>query len=287
MKTRPWILIPALAVLLVGVACESAQTQSQTGPQVVTVPADEMIKPPFVDSVAPAVGDSTPTTQAPPAEAGKSKKFSYNSCNVEGPFIAMTYDDGPLPGQTDRLLDMLKERGIKATFFVIGQNVEKYPQLIQRMVAEGHEVANHSWNHPQLTKLSAAGVESQITQTDAAIIAAGAPKPTIMRPPYGATNAAITRRMNEQFGQKVIMWSVDPLDWKYRNSSRVTEEILKNTKAGSIVLAHDIHPSTVNAMPGTLDALAAKGLKFVTVSELIAMDRPVAAAPAAPTSAAR
>jgi len=287
MKTRPWIIFPAIAALLLSVACQSARTQSTNGPQVVTVPADEMIKPPFVDTSSPAVGDSTPPMKAPPAPSGDSEKLAYNSCNVDGPFIAMTYDDGPLPGQTDRLLDMLKTRGIKATFFVIGQNAEKYPQLIQRMVAEGHEVANHSWSHPQLTKLSASGVESQIAQTDAAIVKAGAPKPTIMRPPYGATNAAITRRMNEEFGQKVIMWSVDPLDWKYRRSAHVTEEILKNTKAGSIVLAHDIHPSTVDAMPGTLDALAAKGFKFVTVSELIAMDRPVVAAPKAQTSAAR
>lgn len=273
MKTRPWILIPAAALLFVCAACESAKTQS-AGPQVVTVPVDEMTKPPL----QPATGDSTPPMLAPAAPVTGTNKLSYNSCNVEGPYIAMTFDDGPKPGQTDRLLDMLKARGIRATFFVVGQNAAEYPELIKRMVDEGHEVANHSWSHPSLTKVGATGVQSQILQTDAAIIAGGAPKPTIMRPPYGATNAAITKRINEEFGQKVILWSVDPLDWKVRNAAHVTSEILKSTVPGSIVLAHDIHASTVDAMPGTLDALAAKGLKFVTVSELIAMDRPVAAA---------
>ncbi len=273
MKTRPWILIPAAAVSLVCAACQSGHTQS-AGPQVVTVPVDEMTRPP----VQPAVGDSTPPMQAVAAPVTGTNRLSYNSCNVEGPYIAMTFDDGPKPGQTDRLLDMLKARGIRATFFVVGQNAAAYPEMIKRMVDEGHEVANHSWNHPSLTKVGASGVQSQILQTDAAIIAAGAPKPTIMRPPYGATNATINKRLNEEFGQKVILWSVDPLDWKVRNAAHVTREILKSTVPGSIVLAHDIHASTVDAMPGTLDALTAKGLKFVTVSELIAMDRPVAAA---------
>lgn len=268
------LVVRMLAILLVAspafVAC-----QATGSPQVVTVPSES------TQPMHPAVGDSTPASAEQPARQA-APRLSYNSCHVEGPYVAMTFDDGPKPGQTDRLLDMLKERGIKATFFVIGQNVVQYPQLIQRMVAEGHEVANHSWNHPSLTKLSAAGVAEQIRKTDAAIVAAGAPQPTVMRPPYGATNAALNRRLNEEFGQKVVLWDVDPLDWKYRNAARVTNEIVTNAKPGSIILAHDIHASTVDAMPGTLDALAAKGYKFVTVSELIAMDRaPVAAAPAA------
>lgn len=272
------LAVRMIAILLAAspafVAC-----QATGSPQVVTVPAETA--PP----VHPATGDSTPAADPAPAPAA-APRLSYNSCTVDGPYVAMTFDDGPKPGQTDRLLDMLKERGIKATFFVIGQNVAQYPDLIRRMVAEGHEVANHSWNHPALSKLSAAGVADQIRKTDAAIVAAGAPQPVVMRPPYGATNASLNRRLNEEFGQKVILWDVDPLDWKYRNSARVTEEIVTKAKPGSIILAHDIHASTVNAMPGTLDALLAKGYKFVTVSELIAMDRgPVT--PGTPGTAAR
>jgi len=282
-KSHSWFIAPVIAGFL-GAACQSAHTQSQQ-PQVIAVPQDEMSKAPGVG--APAVGDSTPMMQAPAAETPTGPtRLTYNACTVEGPYIAMTFDDGPKPGQTDRLLDMLKERGIKATFYVIGQNAVAYPELIQRMVAEGHEVGNHSWNHTAFTKAGGAGVASQINQTDAALVAAGAPKPVTVRPPYGATNTSISKRLNEEFGQKVIMWDVDPLDWKHRNSARVTAEILKNTKAGSIVLAHDIHATTVDAMPATLDGLAQKGFKFVTVSELVAMDRPQLAAktPAVPSA---
>ncbi len=284
MKTRSWLVIPVVVCLL-GAACQSARTQSSPQPQVIAVPQDEMTKPPGTQPAGPAQGNTAPVMQAPPADPGTGpKKLSYNSCNVEGPYIALTFDDGPHATLTPKLLDMLKERGIKATFFVIGQNVVANPQILQRAVAEGHEIGNHSWNHQAFTKAGTTGVTMQVTQTNDAIENAIGKKPVILRPPYGATNASITKRLNEEYGLKVIMWDVDPLDWKYRNSEKVKSEILKNTKAGSIVLAHDIHATTVNAMPETIDALIAKGFKFVTVSELIAMDRPAPAPQASPAS---
>jgi len=270
MNLRSWIFAPAVAASLLGAACQSAHTKPE--PQVIVVPPDEMTRTPGPDAPAPS-GETRPA--APPA-AGK---LVYNSCNVDAPVIAMTFDDGPAPGQTDRLLDMLKERNIRATFFVLGQSVAANPEIIRRMAAEGHEIGNHSWDHKAFTKLGADSVASQINRTNAAIEQAGAPLPKIMRMPYGATNSSLNRRMNEEFGQKVIMWSLDPLDWKYRSSARVTKEILQNVRPGSIVLAHDIHATTVNAMPGTLDGLIAKGYRFVTVTELIAMDRPETASP--------
>ena len=97
-----------------------------------------------------------------------------------------------------------------------------------------------------------------------------------MRPPYGAINPSLTKRLNEEYGLCVILWSVDPQDWKIRKSDHVSSHIIQNTAPGSIILAHDIHPSTIDAMPATLDALQSKGYKFVTVTELIAMDRPAA-----------
>jgi len=199
---------------------------------------------------------------------------------IHEPYVAMTFDDGPVPEQTPRLLDMLKERGIKATFYVVGTNAAAHPEILRRMVAEGHEIGNHSWNHPALSKMSAAGVKSQMDKTNAAIVAAVGQPPKTMRPPYGATNASLNRRLNEEFGLKVIMWSVDPLDWKYRNSERVANSIITSAKPGDIILAHDIHASTVNAMPRTLDALLAKGFKFVTVSELLAMEAEGSSSPA-------
>jgi len=188
----------------------------------------------------------------------------------------MTFDDGPHPKLTPKLLDMLKERNIKATFFVIGKCVAEYPDIAKRIVDEGHEIANHSWNHPQLTKLSASAFDAEISQTTDAIVKATGVRPVTMRPPYGAINATLTKRLNDEYGLSVILWSVDPQDWKIRKSDHVSGHIIKNTAPGSIILAHDIHPSTIDAMPATFDALQSKGYKFATVSELIAMDRPAA-----------
>jgi peptidoglycan/xylan/chitin deacetylase (PgdA/CDA1 family) len=226
---------------------------------------------------APATG--APATE--PTPAAPSHKITYSSCHVDGPFIAMTFDDGPHVANTPRLLDMLKERHIHATFFMCGENVVQYPALLKRMVAEGHEVANHSWNHPQLNKMKEEAVRSQLQRTHDAIVAACGVKPVLMRPPYGAFTEPQQRWSFGEFGYKCILWDVDPLDWKVRNAAHVESEILKQTVAGSIVLSHDIHKTTIDAMPATLDALAAKGFKFVTVSELIEKDRPVPPKPKA------
>lgn len=272
MKSRPWLVIP-VAVGFLAAGCQSGHTQSSQQPQVVVVPPGDAA--PSAGTEAPAAGDSTPPMKAPAAEpqAGPSR-LSYNSCNVDGPYIALTFDDGPHATLTPKLLDILKEKGVKATFFVLGQCVEANPEVLKRAAAEGHEIGNHSYDHKAFTKVGGAGVASEVNQTSAAIENVTGKKPATVRPPYGSTNTAITKRLNEEFGLKVVMWDVDPLDWKNRNSAHVTSEILKNTKAGSIVLSHDIHPTTVAAMPDVIDGLLAKGFKFVTVSELIAMDRP-------------
>lgn len=268
-------------VSLALVACQASHAQRV--PPVVVVPPDELSRDPsltqppaFQPSPTPSQPQTADFASVPQATPGPTLtgKFSYNSCNVEGMYIAMTFDDGPNAQLTPKLLDMLKERGIKATFFVVGKNVEEYPDIVRRMAAEGHEVANHSWSHPALTKLGAEGFRKQIESTNDAIAKATGKRPVLMRPPYGATSAILNRRLSEQYGLKVILWSVDPLDWKYRNSNRVYSYITQNTQPGSIILTHDIHATTVAAMPATLDSLLAKGYKFATVSELIAMEVP-------------
>ena len=195
---------------------------------------------------------------------------SYTSVNVDGPYIAMTFDDGPSPVLTPRLLEILKQRGIKVTFFVIGQNVEHAPGIVARAAAEGHEIGNHTWDHAALTKLSDARAQEEINKTSEVIKSATGKKPTLLRPPYGAMNARV-HRMIDQDGMAVVLWSVDPNDWKRPGSAVVERRILAGAKPGAIILSHDIHPGTIEAMPATLDALLAKGYKFVTVSELIAM----------------
>ena len=212
-------------------------------------------------------------------------RISYSAVNVDGPYIALTFDDGPSKATTPRLLDILAKRGVKVTFFVLGENVQTNPDILKREVAEGHEIGNHSWNHPNLAKMSDAAVRSQIERTQDEVFQITGNKPKVMRPPYGSFTEHQRKWANEQFGVKIALWEVDPLDWKRPGSPVVAQRILTNTRPGYIILAHDIHAQTVDAMAETIDGLLAKGFKFVTVSELIAMDRPKAK-PAAPAPAA-
>jgi peptidoglycan/xylan/chitin deacetylase (PgdA/CDA1 family) len=200
--------------------------------------------------------------------------ITFNSVHVDGPYIAMTFDDGPSAALTPKLLDLLAARHIKATFFVIGENVAEHPEIVARAAREGHEIASHSWSHPNLAKMSLESVRSQLQRTDDAIKSATGKRPTLMRPPYGSITEREKRWIHDEFGYDIILWDVDPLDWKRPGPAVVRNRILKETRSGSIVLSHDIHPGTIEAMPSTFDELEAKGFKFVTVSELIRMETP-------------
>jgi peptidoglycan/xylan/chitin deacetylase (PgdA/CDA1 family) len=249
------------------------------------VPPKPALPEPIV-AEAPASEDSpsTPSQPAATKAATNNGKISFSSCTVEGKEIAITFDDGPHKTNTPQLLDILKQRGIRATFFVVGQNAAEYPDILKRIVAEGHELANHSYTHPVLASMSQSAVHEQLDKTHQAVLKATGVSMKLLRPPYGALSEPQRRTVNNEFGYKVILWSVDPLDWKVRDAARVQNEIVSHTQAGSIVLAHDIHKSTVDAMPETLDKLTEKGFKFVTVSELLALDRPAAPKPAADPS---
>jgi peptidoglycan-N-acetylglucosamine deacetylase len=206
--------------------------------------------------------------------APEESSVTFNSVHVDGPYIAMTFDDGPSAALTPKLLDLLAAHHIKATFFVIGENVAEHPEIVTRAAREGHEIGNHSWSHPNFGKMSDQGVRGQLQQTDDAIKNATGTRPTLMRPPYGSITPREKHWIHHEFGYRVILWDVDPLDWKRPGPAVVRNRILKETQPGSIVLSHDIHPGTIEAMPSTLDALEAKGFKFVTVSELIRMATP-------------
>lgn len=238
---------------------------------------------------APAVTGSIPThvaaAPAPQASAGPQKGMIYRSFNVDQPYIALTFDDGPSPETTPRLLAMLKARGIKATFFVLGNMAAKHPEVLKMIADEGHEIGNHSWSHPQLTRIPAAAADKQVGDTSALVEEVTGKKPRYLRPPYGSMKPALRDHMEDAFGLTVVNWSVDPLDWKHRDSKLVYDEIMKQVKPGAIVLSHDIYPTTVDAMEHVLDDLIAKGYKFGTISELIAMDKPLAPRPAAALAA--
>jgi peptidoglycan-N-acetylglucosamine deacetylase len=180
--------------------------------------------------------------------------------------VALTFDDGPGPC-TGQLLDTLADHGARATFFDIGQNAAASPGLVRRQHEEGHEIGNHSWSHPDLTRLPPEEVRAQLDRTSRAIEDATGRPPALLRPPYGARNDAVAQQAG-QAGMPLILWNVDTEDWKYRDSDHVTNAVLSTVQPGSVVLMHDIHETTVAAVPGILDALAGQGYHFVTVSEL-------------------
>jgi len=229
--------------------------------------------PPNKEYRTPSVQGPLPRNQAgnPSSNFSKDAGVTFSRVQVSGNFIAITFDDGPHPQNTPRLLDILAQRNIKATFYVIGRSVDLHPGVLRRTVAEGHEIGNHSHTHRLLSKLGDADVRQEMQRCQDAIGRAAGVRPRTMRPPYGGLLQRQRELVHEEFGYPTILWSVDPLDWKRPGPSVVASRILSATTAGGIVLAHDLHSQTVDAMPATLDGLLKRGFKFVTVSQLIAM----------------
>ena len=188
------------------------------------------------------------------AQAEKNKKV-----------VALTFDDGPDGNTTPQALDILAKYKIKATFFVQGKNIAGNEAILKRMQAEGHEIGNHSWNHPVLTQLSLEDAKKQITDTEDAIKNVLGKSSKLMRPPYGAISDDIRNSLDLSF----ILWDVDSLDWKSKNEAAIFTEIQHQTSDGSIILLHDIHQPSVNSLPKVIEYLQEQGYSFVTVSELL------------------
>jgi peptidoglycan-N-acetylglucosamine deacetylase len=237
-------------------------------------------------SVSHLSSAQTQPTPAPAASRSDAGGFGiYTHVNTQAPYLAMTFDDGPSAEYTPRLLDMLKARHIKATFFLVGKNVQAHPELVQRIIAEGHEVGNHTWDHPQLSKLSEAQATNEIEKTQDAIRAACGVTPTLLRPPYGALSKPEHIWIPQELKLNVIYWTVDTEDWKRPGAAAITERVLAGAKPGAIILQHDIHGQTIDAMPAALDGLIAKGYHLVTVSQLIALESHQLSSRSAPSPA--
>lgn len=257
---RLWIVPVALILALGGCAPPIVRIRSQEAPS-----ASPALTPPRVDPRALAAKLAAIQPQWPGNRYPTSPMERHINCKRVR-CVALTYDDGP--GQyTGHLLDILAEYHAKATFFVVGQMVAaEGPYNLRRMVREGHEIGNHTWSHAQLTALSDAGVQGELSRTQQIVHHATGRWMSIMRPPYGATNqrvSAVARRK----GLAQILWSLDTMDWRDRDSLVVTQRAIRAAR-GSVVLMHDIHPTTVEAAPQVLERLTAAGYTFVTLSEL-------------------
>ena len=191
---------------------------------------------------------------------------SYNS-EKKRPLIALTFDDGP--GQyTDKLLDCLEENNAHATFFMLGQLVDQYPETVKRMVELGCELGNHSWDHQNMLDLSLDGVVKEFGDTDQALIDACGQESTVIRPPYGNYTDDIIAAVGKPF----ILWSIDSLDWKYLDADLDYNGIMNDSNLGdgAVILMHDIHGPSVDAALRLIPALVDQGYKLVTVSEMAA-----------------
>ncbi|MFB9248685.1 polysaccharide deacetylase family protein [Sphaerisporangium melleum] len=201
------------------------------------------------------------------AEAGKKADEPSKAYCARYKCIALTFDDGPWP-YTPELLDTLNKHKAKATFFLLGRKVASRPELTQRIVQEGHEVGNHTWDHPDLTKLSDDEVMQEMSSTSDVIEQTIGERPAMMRPPNGATDARVTRLMTE-LALPQILWTGSTLDWQARDTKVITARTLKLAKRNGVILLHDIVPQTVKAMPTVLSTLEKEGYHFVTVTTLL------------------
>ena len=227
-------------------------------------PQPDPTPPPGPTEPAPTASAKTPKPLAPQSE-GK-----VNCRKVK--CIAITFDDGPGP-YTAKLLTHLKRANVPATFFVLGQKVKASPKVTRAIVAAGHEIAVHTWDHRMLTKLSTEEVWREIATTIKVIKKTTGKTPKLMRPPYGETNVTVSIQARRAKVAQ-ILWNVDTLDWKTRSTKKTVKAALQQTRRGSILLLHDIHPTSVAAVPDIIDGLRKKGYVFVTVSQLLGKTKP-------------
>ena len=183
------------------------------------------------------------------------------------PLIALTFDDGPAE-HTPRLLDILKNNGAKATFFIVGNLIEGGESTLKRAFQDGHEIANHTFTHAHLTYIPKEDILTELRSTSEALCAVTGEVPTLARPPYGSYDESVAEAGRE-LGLAFINWTVNTMDWSTQNADAVHKEIMDNASDGFIMLCHDSHKSTVDAMERVIPELIEKGFELVTVSELM------------------
>lgn len=220
------------------------------------------------ESVTPVTPEELAAQEAAQAAAQQSTGQSQTTDGIDPskPMVALTFDDGPQPSVGNRIMDCLAQYGGKATFFMVGERVGSYKTEVQRMVAEGHEVANHTMNHKYLQKLGAAQIQAQVNNGNDAIQAACGVRPTLLRLPGGNHNATVLANA----GMPMIQWNVDTLDWKTRNADKTVAAVLNHVKDGDIILMHELYGATGDAVARIVPELHKRGFQMVTVSQMAA-----------------
>lgn len=185
--------------------------------------------------------------------------------NENGPVIALTFDDGPYPKVTGHILDVLEKNGVCATFFVLGSRIEGHEGMLTRMDELGCEIGNHSFSHADLTRLSKADCQRELSDTDAEIRRVTGHEASVVRPPYGYYNKTVMSAAE----RPLILWTVDTNDWRGKAPGEIADYVIQQAKEGSVILMHDQQTQTADAMEMIIPTLIEEGFRFVTVSELI------------------
>jgi len=214
----------------------------------------------------------TPSPHPPTPAQEPSGEYEYTQPEPENyvsvtPMIALTFDDGPWV-YTDHILDLLEQHNARATFFVLGYRVEWRPGTVTRAVDMGSEIASHTWTHLDLTRLSDEEIIYQIQAASAVIESVIGYSPRIYRPPFGLTTDRV-QQISAHLGYSIVNWTLDTLDWRYRDADTIYNAIMSTVQSGDVILLHDIYPSTVQAMERVIPSLIAEGYQLVTVSELL------------------
>ncbi|MCO6008968.1 polysaccharide deacetylase family protein [Actinoallomurus purpureus] len=219
---------------------------------------------------ASAAGTARAASAAAPlahGAAARSETYGAPARSRRAKVVYLTFDDGPGP-YTSKVLKTLSRYGARATFFEIGQNVVRHPGLTRKVIAQGGSVQNHTWSHPDLTRVSASVFRSQVIRTDHAIHAAIGRTPKCLRPPYGAVDHSVYARARA-LHKKVVLWTVDPQDWARPGTSAIVHRVLTHVRPGSVVIMHDgggNRSQTVAALPKILKTLKKRGYTFQLIA---------------------
>ena len=256
-KMRAFIAYLLIATLLLS-ACGRKREAAE---------GDIPIEAPIETAVPVETVEPTPEPTAEPDLESKEQVSASRRIDPDGKMIALTFDDGPGAG-TRRILNALDEVDGRATFCMVANRLNEYAQTARKVAEQGSEIATHTWDHPNLTKLGASEMRKELSRSLNAIEETTGVRPTVLRPPYGSVNSAV-REACAEMGLVIANWNIDPEDWKTRNAASIRSHILNNAKDGAIVVCHDLYPETAAAMESAIRTLADRGYQLVTVSELL------------------
>ena len=188
-----------------------------------------------------------------------------NKIDENKKMVAITFDDGPHPTNTYKILSILSKYGAHATFFMLGENVAKYPDVVKMVYDNRHEIGIHTWNHKELTKLSSDEIVSEIDKTASEIEKITGERPVLVRPPYGS----VKEKEKNAINNPLILWNIDSLDWKSRDKNKIVPLVLSDVQDGDIILLHDIHSTTVPAVEEIVKYLVENDYQIITVSDML------------------